>query len=290
MSPSNFQKLDRRYRDEIWRRYEAIRPLLQLPPQERTREAFRTRAEVLKTAVVSPKAGKHSRFRQTASPADLQRWLRDYEASGYDIRALIPAGYRQKGKDMSRLDPTVKDIIRGVLNNCLEQPAHYTFTDIYQRVLHQIVELNSTRKAAESLALPTRMAVYRSNLAAGAQDILRQARHLALHTEEGSPGFDPTRMLEHDESDAIQQDLFIVGRDNQSLTDHPILTFVVDTYSGLIIGPRVGSSKQRNRAIQNKLLHATFPKKHTRQRRNSSRYKTAYTLPETIMVDNGKLL
>lgn len=221
MSPSNFQKLDRRYRDEVWRRYEAIRPLLQLPSQERTREAFRARSEALKTAVVSLKAGKHSRFGRTASPADLQRWLRDYEASDYDIRVLIPTGYRQKDEDVSRLDPAIKDIIRGVLNNCLEQPAHYTFTDIYQRVLHQIVELNRTRKAAESLALPTRMAVYRSIRAAGAQGILRQARHFALHTEEGSPGFDPARMIEHDESDAIQQDLFIVGRGNQSLTDHP---------------------------------------------------------------------
>lgn len=288
MSPSNFQKLDRRYRDEVRRRYEAIRPLLQLPPQERTREAFRARAEALKTAVVSPKAGKHSKFRQTASPADLQRWLRDYEASGYDIRALIPTGYRQKDEDVSRLDPAVKDIIRGVLNNCLEQPAHHTFTDIYQRVLHQIFEQNRTRKAAESLALPTRMTVYHSIRAAGAQGILRQARHLELHAEgQGAPRSDPTHRLEQDESDTIQQDLFIARR---GITDHPILTFVVDTYSGLIIGTHVGPSKQSNRAIQNKLLHAIFPKGHTRQRHNSSRYKTAYTLPETITVDNGKLL
>jgi len=83
---ADFHLLPDGERAEAWRRYALIRPLLAWPPEARTRRAI---AEYL-SAAAGPERTTHGAAGEAASRGSVERYLRAYEASGGDIRALVP--------------------------------------------------------------------------------------------------------------------------------------------------------------------------------------------------------
>ena len=100
------------HRTEAWRRYELIKPLLELPPWKRTRAAIQAYADSLLDTY--PKDPDHRRppMGYAASRASIERWLHDYVGSGYDIRVLVPGINHRADKGQSRLDPEVDRLMQ----------------------------------------------------------------------------------------------------------------------------------------------------------------------------------
>jgi len=100
---ADFHLLPEGERAEAWRRYALIQPLLLLPPGERTRPAIEEYLAGAKTAGggVGGQAGATSR-------GSVERYLRAFEASRGDIRALAPTTTRRTAGE-SRLGAEVSD-------------------------------------------------------------------------------------------------------------------------------------------------------------------------------------
>lgn len=103
---SDLQSLPAEVRDEAWRRYRLILPLLRLHPKERTRmtiEAYahqQMQKQHASDALLSHERtdlarrrqqGLHTSIDLAVSHASIERWLHAFERSGQDIRALAPA-------------------------------------------------------------------------------------------------------------------------------------------------------------------------------------------------------
>ena len=107
---SDFHLLPEGERAEAWRRYALIQPLLALPPGERTRPAIE---EYLARAKTAGQGGEGQAAGAT-SRGSVERYLRAFEASRGDIRALAPTTTRSTAGE-SRLGDEVEEIIQGVL-------------------------------------------------------------------------------------------------------------------------------------------------------------------------------
>jgi hypothetical protein len=131
---ADFHLLPEAERAEAWRRYALIRPLLAWPGHARTRRAIE---EYLATIGHEGRAGSE-RSGAASSRGSVERYLRAFEASGGDIRALTPATTRGDA-DRSGLGAEVEEVIQGVLAECRAAPAPRTVRDVYFMVVERAV-------------------------------------------------------------------------------------------------------------------------------------------------------
>ncbi|MGQ4646628.1 hypothetical protein [Lyngbya aestuarii] len=100
---------------------------------------------------------------QPPSWLTLWRWLKDYEASGQDIRSLVPK-YVSKGNRQPRLNPEVRKIISKAIEQVYLKPSQASGADVYERVIIEINQSNRLREAIgqDSLEIPNIAAIYRA--------------------------------------------------------------------------------------------------------------------------------
>jgi putative transposase len=138
-------------------RLAVIRPLLALGPAERTRERVAARvAEIKQAGQADPSVPAPA-----ASIASVYRWIKDYERSGNDIRALVSNSRQQGGKDQSRLPDNAEAIIHAVIQDRYYVSERVTSDDIYREVALRIAEENRFRPAEEKLATPSQTTIWR---------------------------------------------------------------------------------------------------------------------------------
>ena len=131
---ADFHVLPEVERGEAWRRYAVIRPLLGWPAGARTRRAIAQHlAERSREQGPDLGAGPGA-----VSRTSVERYLRAFEASGGDIRALAPATVRADA-GRSGLDAEVEEVIQGVLAECRVAPAQRTVRDVYFMVVERAV-------------------------------------------------------------------------------------------------------------------------------------------------------
>lgn len=274
---ADLHSLDPAHRDEAWRRYTLIRPLLALPTSERTRQAVAAYA-------TATQADGQAR----ASRASLERWLRAYEESGQDIRALVPATTRSGAGGQARLCPEVEAIVSDVLAACAVAPRYRTGLDVYLLVLNQVAEVNRTRPPAAPLIPPSPRTIYRRIVQAGEPTILRRVSRSERRARQPvGVGPRPGRILERVEIDHTVLDVILVDAEDRRPIGRPTLTLALDVYSGFPLGCYVGFEPPSYRAVQSCLLHAILPKGNTRARYGTAHPWPVYGLPETLVVDNG---
>jgi len=170
---ADFHLLPEAARAEAWRRYTLIQPLLAWPAGARTR---RTIEEYLSAASAEQAcAGREGAAagRGAASRPTVERYLRAFEASGGDIRALVPATTRGDAGG-SRLGAEVEEMIQGVLAECRAAPAPRTVRDVYLMIVVRVRDANRARAATDPLPVPGRSTIYRRVGAAGPAAVLRR--------------------------------------------------------------------------------------------------------------------
>jgi len=274
---ADLQGLDPAHRAEAWRRYTLIRPLLALPPAERTRAAI--------AAYATAARGEGD---ARASRTSLERWLRAYEESGQDIRALVPATSRSGAGGHARLDDEVEAIVGAVLAACAAAPRYRTGLDVYLLVLNRVSEANRARPPAAPLIPPSPRTIYRRIAQADAPTILRRVSRAERRARQPvGVGPRPARILERVEIDHAVLDVILVDADDRRPIGRPTLTLALDVYSGFPLGCYVGFEPPSYRAVQSCLLHAILPKADVRARYGTAHPWPVHGLPETLVVDNG---
>ena len=279
---ADFHVLPDGERAEAWRRYALIAPLLAWAPEKRTRRAI---AEYLSSAV-GREGAEHGG--QTASRGSVERYLRAYEASGGDIRALAPPTVRgDAGK--ARLEAELEEVIQGVLAECRAAPAQRTVRAVYLMVVERVRVRNQGRPSEERMGLPGVSTIGRRVKAAGTTGVLRRRpgpgeRRAAAGVR---PGPRATRPLERVELDHTPLDLIVVDEEDRLPIGRPTVTLALDVYSGLPAGVHVGFEAAGYGAAMRCLLHAILPKEDTRARYGTTHPWLAYGLPETLVVDRA---
>lgn len=291
---ADFQHLSVKLRDEAWRRYQLIHPLLLLPPAERTRQAIAAHTTSLRTEITGAdrhwEGRKRSAVGKAISRTSLERWMTAFVRSGYDIRSLVPATNLQGGKGTRRLDGRLERLIAGVLAECAASPMYRTAQDVYLMIVNRVAEENRCLPLDQQLALPGVATVYRRIRAEGAASLLRR-RASRKEEQAGNavfPGPSPTRILERVEIDHTTLDLFLVDEEDRLPIGRPTLTYALDVYSGFPFGLYVGFEPPSYRTVQHCLLHGILPKADTRTLYGTQHPWSAFGLPETLVIDDGK--
>jgi putative transposase len=260
---ADFHLLPEAERGEAWRRYALIRPLLTLPPGARTRRAI---AQHLRDAGLAGGA---------VSRGSVERYLRAFEGSGGDIRALVPSATRRTAGE-SRLGAEVEGIIQGVLAECRAAPAQRTVRDVYFMVVERVRVRNQGQPPDGRIMVPDRSTIYRRMGVEGPAAILRRR-----------PGPRATRPLERVELDHTVLDLIVVDEEDRLPIGRPTVTLALDVYSGLPAGLHVGFEAAGYGAVMRCLLHAILPKEDVRARYGTQHGWAVYGLPETLVVDRA---
>ncbi len=273
-------------RAEAWRRYRLIAPLLEWAPEARTRQAIK---EYLSSpAGVSTEGERTEREgeEKAASRGSVERYLRAYEASGGDIRALVPSAGRGGG-GQPRVGAELEEVIQEVLGECRAVPAQRTARAVYFMVVERVRVRNQGRPAAEQMALPGVSTIERRVRAAGAAGVLRRRPGPGeRRAAEGvRPGLRATRPLERVELDHTVLDLIVVDEEDRLPIGRPTVTLALDVYSGLPAGVHVGFEAAGYGAAMRCLLHAILPKEDAQARYGTKNGWPVYGLPETLVVD-----
>jgi len=271
-------------RAEAWRRYTLIRPLLAWPPHERTRRAIEQHLVDTRVRHGPDLGGAPGAVSRTS----VERYLRAFEASGGDIRALAPATTRGDAGG-SRLGAEVEEMIQGVLAECRAAPAQRTVRDVYLMVVNRVRDANVARPLEERLPLPSRNTVYRRVGAVGPATVLRR-RPGPGERRAGAgvrPGPRVARPLERVELDHTPLDLIVVDEEDRLPIGRPTVTLALDVYSGFPIGLDVGFEAAGYGAAMRCLLHAILPKEDVRARYGTTHPWPVYGLPETLVVDRA---
>jgi len=290
-------------RTEAWRRYGLIRPLLALPAGERTRRAIERylAGEGTPEGRGDDRAGggggtgtradgaDRERSGEASSRGSVERYLRAYEASGGDVRSLVPGTLRRGGGARSRLGAEVEGIIQGVLAECRAAPAQRTVRDVYLMIVARVRAANGGRAPADLLPVPGRSTIYRRVGQEGQAAILRRrpGRGERRAAEGVWPGPRVTRPLERVELDHTVLDLIVVDEEDRLPIGRPTVTLALDVYSGLPAGVHVGFEPAGYGAAMRCLLHAILPKEDAQARYGTTHAWPVYGLPETLVVDRA---
>jgi len=285
---ADFHLLPERERAEAWRRYTLIRPLLTWPAGARTRRAIEEYLSTVSGARASgggegAAAGEGGRSRPS-----VERYLRAFEASGGDIRALAPATTRGDAGG-SRLDGEREGIIQGVLAECRAGPAQRTVRDVYFLVVERVRVRNQERPPAERMAPPGVSTIERRVRASGGAEVLRRRPGPGERraVEGVRPGPRAMRPLERVELDHTVLDLIVVDEEDRLPIGRPTVTLALDVYSGLPAGVHVGFEAAGYGAAMRCLLHAILPKEDAQARYGATNPWPVYGLPETLVVDRA---
>jgi putative transposase len=291
---ADFEHLPPNQRDEAWRRYQLILPLLRLQPKQRTRQYLEAYAEQVRQSSADSVTVQSPRSRgamgEAVSRSSLERWLGAFMTGGFDINSLVPGTYRCGNIGQHRLDQDCERIVTAVLAECAANSSYRTNYDVYLMVVNRIAEENRFRTSDTCIKRPGEATIYRRIQEAGSTTILRRraSRKEAQADAPVKPGPNPTRILERVEIDHTQLDIFLVDEEDRFPIGRPTLTFALDVATGFPLGFYVGFEPPSYFTVMQCLLHSILPKADTCQQYGTQNGWLSYGLPETLIIDNGK--
>lgn len=268
-------------------RLEAIRPLLSLEPQERTRDVVADRATEVKASLDPAFEGTYLGCACTNS---LYNWLYAYIANNYDIRALVPKTRQRGGKNKSRLDPAADAIIDSTIHDLYKKREVVSIDDVHQEVTCRVHDANRKHPENKPLAEPSRATVARriEKLGMIERFAIRHGKRLAKQ-KFSQYGANPTTdmpgvvaQIDHTKADFI----LIDDRDNLPL-GRPTFTYCLDVGTRYPLGKYIGFEPPSYYAVMECLYHAISPKEGLREKYDIEHDWLAYGIPSTLVIDNG---
>jgi putative transposase len=266
-------------------RLSVIAPLLDLRPRSRRdveRHVERMREEQPLDASAS--------LDSAISVASVYRWIKNYEASGRDILALIPDTRKRGGKGESRLADEAEAMVNAVINDLYFTRSRVTIDDLHHELARRIKAENAIRMPAEQLPVPSRRTVARRVEAQDAQERFA-ARHGARAANrewrQYGVGPRPTHPLERVEIDHTRLDLLLFDPQDELVLGRPTITYCLDVATRFPLGIYVGFEPPSYYAVMACLQEAILPKSSLVERYGTEHEWLAYGLPQTLVVDNG---
>jgi putative transposase len=283
------------------RRLHVIEPLVTIPPTERTLAQVKARVAEIRAASQS---GSFETAGQGNSPADSEqfrvsvptvyRWLKDYEESGCDLRALVPSSQRSGAPRRPRIEEAANNIVESVIRERYLVRERVTVDDVLREVAVRIEEINRSLTEAERLNTPSRATVGRRLEAYLMTEELNSyaLRHGKAAAERRFTQFGqskrPSMPLERAEIDHTTSDFMVVD-DNDNLPMGRLnFTYMVDAYTEYPLGLHIGFEPPSSRSVMDCLYNAICPKRNIRERYNTKHDWLAYGVPHSLVVDNAK--
>ncbi len=267
-------------------RHAVITPLLDMP--KRTRQNVKEhicqliQARVLDRFIVAD---------YTLSIASVYRWIRDYENSGRDVRALVPDFEDRGGKDSHRVGGEVNSIIDAVIREKYLSREKKTVDDVLHEVALRVSEENQTRAANEKLKRPHRSTIVRRidqldlKLVFAAKHGKRAADQQFAQYGEGVRATSP---LERAEIDHTLLDVMVIDEQDNLPVGRPTLTDCMDTATRYPLGVYIGFEPPSYYAVMECLYDAIRPKESMKEKYGTAHEWLSYGVMSTLVTDNGK--
>jgi putative transposase len=236
----------------------------------------------------------------------LYRWLRDYEAAGRDVRALVPAikargnrrrkisgkGLNEYGAEDYERASAVDDLIDQVIRTRYLSANRPTVSSVCENLQARIIDENRLRSPHDQLPIPHISSLYRRVAALDPYEIAstrygrRYANEQYRVTQRGPR---PAHPLERVECDHTRLDLLVVDTETRLPLGRPWLTAMLDVYSRLIHGIYLSFHPPGYLSVMQCLRHAIKSKGYVREVYPEIKHDwPTYGVPELLVVDNAK--
>lgn len=265
-------------------RYAVIEPLLGKPLSD----------GVVKEHLATLHDLANPRGQKPPSIASIYRWIRDYNDSGQDVRALVPSFRRSGGRGRPRSTAELNDMIDGVLQRFFLTRRRPSMQQAYDVLVGEIAAENAPRPPGDKLTTPSYVTFTRRIHDLPRDEVLarRHGKRAARNSfEPVKQGPKPTRILERVECDGTPLHLILVDEEDKLVLGRPQLTFLLDSYSRYPLGFYLGFEPESYAAVMECLRHAIMPKHYVGD--VFTKYPiqgtwSAFGLPELLIVDNHK--
>lgn len=217
------------------------------------------------------------------------RWLRNYKASGGDIRVLVSLDSGCKGH---RLNSVIDGIITDAFNENYLKQERPPVGDVNDAVILKVKDENLFRTGVDKLRTPHVNTIYRRKDELDPYDV-KKARHgkKAADRQFGQHkrGKKPTRPLERVELDATKSDLFVIDTETRLPIGRPWLVSAIDVNTRCIAGIYWSFMPPSYCALMQCLLHAIQPKHYVKEKYPDIKHTwDTYGVMENAVPDNGR--
>jgi putative transposase len=270
-------------------RFAVIKPLLAVPAEERSKSKVKARVKVVRK---ENHANGATGLLAAVSATSIYRWIRLYEQSGGDKRALLVSTLRG-GRKKTRLTEEVESIIDSVFENLYFSTRTLSgIDDIHQEVIRIINERNQYRPAhLEKLAVPSRATIARRQLWLDSRK-----RYEAKHGKRAAKRMydqlnkmgEPQYPLERVEIDHTRANLIVIDDEDDLPLGRFTLTVCIDVATRYILGFYLGFEPPGYYTVMECLYRVILPKTGFREKYGLQHGWQAYGVPATLIVDNGK--
>ncbi|HEY9204987.1 MAG TPA: Mu transposase C-terminal domain-containing protein [Candidatus Methanoperedens sp.] len=283
----DFSAIEGKYHEIAVLRYRCIEPLLNLSSKDRTVEKVKQRIEQILSDRSYGEITKGNKLHR----ATVYRWLQNYEKSGRDIRSLLPSYNRCGGRDKIRIEKELEEFIGQAIEKIYLNKTRQSVKAVYEYIQKLILDANKYRSDDEKLPSVSYNTIRRRTEALNIYDATKH-RYDLIEAEKRygtkGEGVRPTRPWEWVEIDHTLLDFFVMDKDGFVL-GRPWITYMIDKYSGYPLGFYISFNEPSYLSVMYCLYHAISPKDYVREQYpNIKNSWSAYGLPETLVVDNGK--
>lgn len=281
---ADFSQISSELKQEAKRRENYVKAALDNNLETWTQSALTPIIEQVAQAIEDPKP---------PSAITLYRWLKSYEDSGQDIRALVP-NYRKRGDYRPKIQSEVRRIVDQAIATVYLTPSRANVDAVYDEVIVLLERENSFRAETgmEPLKMPHRSTIYRLILKLEPYEkaLARSGKKAALKMYAPvQQGTQVTRPLERVEIDHTKLPFFVVDSQTRLPIGTPALTSAVDKYSRVVVGYYLSFEPFSSLSVMQCLLNAIRPKDYVKAKFPSVQHDwNTYGLMETLVVDNGR--
>lgn len=288
-------------RTELQRRISYVKAIEVAGVKIRTAAALRPIIERVAGAIHDSK---------TPSVSTVRRWIIFYEASGKDVRSLVPAtkarGNRQRrfyGQRLSKgdfkNDPKAQERankIAELLENSIDEvylkDQRFTVEAVYDALLVKIEDRNHFRDPDDQLPEPAKSSVYDAVSKLDDYEVLAARYGKKIADEKYRAvlqGPRPTRPLERVECDHTITDLFVIDPIMMLPIGRATLTWMICVYTKMILGFHIGFDPPSFLTVMECLKHAIRPKTYVKRKYSNIKNDwSPYGIPEVLVVDNAR--
>lgn len=277
---SYFDLLPDKAKEEARRREKYVKEIRKQRLDKRTKEAL------------EPIINKVSQeINDVSKPAwiTVYRWDRDYTASDEDIRSLLPKGHEKK----SKLDPDAFKVMSNVVSEVFMTLERPSVNSVHELLPARIDNANKFRDLDDQLTCPhyTTLLRYISRLDQYDLMVARYGKRYAdQHFMAAQQGPRPTRPLERVEMDFAHLPFFVIDVERNLPIGKPRLAGSIDVFSKMVTGIELSFIPDGYLSVMRCLRHAILPKTYVKDKYPEIvNTWDAYGIPETLVVDNGKV-
>lgn len=269
-------------------KFKCIKPLLDLPSQQRTNAKIKERIAQILSDEEFDKITKG----KILHVSTVRKWIYAFEKGNLDIRALIPSYNRCGNKGTPRFEKDVEDLIQQAIKTVYLNTARHNTKAVHEEALRLISKANGEKHDGSKLPDVSYNTIRRRISCINSYDsVMYRYDRIEAEKQFGvkGEGLRPTRPLQIVEVDHALLDIIVVDKDTGCPIGRPWLTFMLDKFSRYPVGFYISFNPPSFLSVMKCLGNTIVPKNLVLKAfPNVKKEWYAYGIPENLVVDNGK--